>query len=78
MSRYHVSVFGAIRDCFADLLAFLSLLLRCRRALAVENLFLRKQLAFYRERQGRPRPLTDSCPAQQCRHDSDGLELGHP
>ncbi len=38
----------------------MSALLKCRRALVAENLFLRKQLAFYREHQVRPRPLTDS------------------
>jgi hypothetical protein len=31
-----------------------------RAALAAENLFLRKQLAFYQEHKLRPRPLTDA------------------
>ena len=35
--------------------AFLS-----RAALAAENLFLRKQLAFYQEHKLKPRPLTDA------------------
>ena len=39
----------------ADLLAFISLLLRRQRTLAAENLFLRKQLAMYRERGLKPR-----------------------
>ncbi|MBA3913922.1 MAG: hypothetical protein H0X25_08745 [Acidobacteriales bacterium] len=60
MSRCHVSVFGAIRDCLTDFLALLLSLSRFRRALVAENLFLRKQLAFYREHQVRPRPLTDN------------------
>ncbi len=60
MSLRHVSVFGPIHDWFADLFAFVSSPLRCRRALVAENLFLRKQLAFYRERQVRPRPMNDA------------------
>jgi putative transposase len=40
-----------------DLLTFLTLGLRSRTALAAENLFLRKQLAFYQERRVRPRRL---------------------
>jgi hypothetical protein len=38
-----------------DLLRFLCLGLRSRTSLAAENLFLRKQLAFYRERKVKPR-----------------------
>ena len=38
-----------------DLVHFLSLSLRPRDSLAAENLFLRKQLAFYQERQIKPR-----------------------
>ena len=44
-------------DLFADLLRFLVLGLRSKTALAAENLFLRKQLAFYQERKIRPRRL---------------------
>src|SRR5210317_1084170 len=43
------------RRLFTDGLHFLSLLARSRTALAAENLFLRKQLAFYQERQVKPR-----------------------
>lgn len=43
-----------------DISAFLRSCLRPRSALIAENLFLRKQLAFYQERQVRPRRLTDS------------------
>jgi putative transposase len=43
-----------------DLSTFLRSLLRSRSALIAENLFLRKQLAFYQEHQVRPRRLTDA------------------
>ena len=43
------------RKLSADGMRFLALLARSRTALAVENLFLRKQLAFYQERKIRPR-----------------------
>jgi hypothetical protein len=39
----------------ADLLHFVTLHLRSRNALAVEDLFLHKQFAFYHERRIRPR-----------------------
>jgi hypothetical protein len=39
----------------ADLLAFVCVLLRRRRTVAAENLFLRKQLAMYVERRAKPR-----------------------
>ena len=42
-----------------DLLRFLRASLRSRAALAAENLFLRKQLALYRERQVKPRRASD-------------------
>ena len=38
-----------------DLLRFLGLGMRSRTSLAAENLFLRKQLAFYQERKVKPR-----------------------
>ena len=38
-----------------DLVHFLSLGLQSRTSLAAENLFLRKQLAFYQERNVKPR-----------------------
>src|SRR5258705_2470281 len=43
-----------------DLIRLLGSLLQPRSALAAENLFLRKQLALYRERQVRPRRATDA------------------
>lgn len=42
-----------------DLVRFLGTSLRSRTALAAENLFLRKQLALYRERQVKPRRACD-------------------
>ena len=42
-------------NLFADLLRFLILTLRAKSSPAAENLFLRKQLAFYQERRIRPR-----------------------
>lgn len=44
----------------ADLVQFVGASLRWRTALAAENLFLRKQLALYRERQVKPRRASDS------------------
>ena len=38
-----------------DLIHFLGLCLRSKTSLAAENLFLRKQLAFYQERKAKPR-----------------------
>jgi putative transposase len=42
-----------------DLVRFLGVSLRSRTALAAENLFLRKQLALYREGQVQPRRASD-------------------
>ena len=43
-----------------DLGWFLGTSLRSRIALAAENLFLRKQVALYRERQGKPHRASDA------------------
>src|ERR1700693_4977191 len=43
-----------------ELSTFLRSCVRSRSTLIAENLFLRKQLAFYQERQIRPRRLTDA------------------
>jgi putative transposase len=43
-----------------DAIRFLGRLLQSRSALAAENLFLRKQLALYQEREVRPRRATDA------------------
>src|ERR1700687_1689663 len=42
------------RDCDEELLRFLLLGVRSKSSLATENLFLRKQLAFYQERKIKP------------------------
>jgi hypothetical protein len=47
-------------ELVADGLLFFRLLLRLRTAMSAEVLFLRKQLAFYEERQVPPRRLNDS------------------
>ena len=44
----------------ADLLHFVVISLRSRSSLAAENLFLRKQLAFYKERRLKPRRTSAS------------------
>jgi putative transposase len=49
-----VSTFGS------DLISFLKSAFRSRTTLVAENLFLRKQLAFYRDHKIRPQPLTDA------------------
>ena len=49
-------------NLFCDLLRFLVLGLRSKTSLAAENLFLRKQLAFYQERRIRPRRI--DCPTR--------------
>jgi len=43
------------RTLAAESMRFIALLVRSRTALAAENLFLRKQLAFYQERKIKPR-----------------------
>ena len=53
------SLLNLITDLVVDGLLFFRLLLRSRTALSVEVLFLRKQLAFYGERQVQPRRLND-------------------
>jgi transposase InsO family protein len=50
------TVFAVLRD----LAWFVPAALRSRTSLAAENLFLRKQLAFYREHKIKPKPLTDA------------------
>ena len=54
------SLLNLISDLVADGLLFFCLLFRSRTALRAEVLFLRKQLAFYQERQVQPRRLNDS------------------
>ena len=54
------SLLNLITDLIADGLLFFRLLFRARTSLSAEVLFLRKQLAFYEERQVQPRRLNDS------------------
>ena len=54
------SLLNLITDLTGDVLLFFRLLFRSRTALSAEVLFLRKQLAFYEERQVQPRRLNDS------------------
>ena len=54
------SLLNLITDLVADGLLFFPLLFRSRTSLSVEVLFLRKQLAFYEERQVQPSRLNDS------------------
>ena len=54
------SLLSLITVLVADGLLFFRLLFRSRTALSAEVLFLRKQLAFYEERQVQPRRLNDS------------------
>jgi len=52
--------FRAVLEALAALSHFMVLATRSRSSLAAENLFLRKQLALFRERQTKPRRATDS------------------
>jgi putative transposase len=54
--RLLATVVGLAAECFR----FARTLLRPRAALVAENLFLRKQLAFFREREAKPRRLDDT------------------
>jgi transposase InsO family protein len=67
MMRYVSSLFRRVHELVAMLLSlivdagcYLGLCLRPSPALAAENLFLRKQLALYQERQVRPRQATNA------------------
>ena len=67
MTRNVSQCFGHVREplamllsLIADALRYLGLCLRPSPALAAENLFLRKQLALYQERQVKPRRATNA------------------
>jgi putative transposase len=51
---------STISVLLVELLRFLNVAVRSRSSLAAENLFLRKQLAFYREHEVKPHRLTDA------------------
>ena len=56
--QFLATLFPILINSFTDALRFLRSLTSPRAVLAAENLFLRKQLAFYQEHQIRPRRLT--------------------
>src|SRR5260370_11187964 len=58
--RSFTSLFGFVLDLTGDGLRFLCLTIRSHSALSAEVLFLRKQLAFYEERETQPRRLTNA------------------
>jgi hypothetical protein len=51
---------STVSELFVDLLRFMNVAVRSRSSLIVENLFLRKQFAFYREHEVKLRRLTDA------------------
>src|SRR5215469_3878719 len=51
---------GFARVLVSNLIPLLTVLFRPRTSLIAENLFLRKQLAFYQEHKLKPQPLTDA------------------
>ena len=62
-----------------DALSFVSLGFRSRSRLAAENLFLRKELALYRERKVKPRRAGDATyPHEADSIAHDGIWLGRP
>ena len=59
--RYSGPAISALVSTFgSDLISLLKSAFRSRTTLVAENLFLRKQLVFYREHKIRPQPLTDA------------------
>ena len=60
MSLFVVRLVSILLGLIDDILRFGIGLTKSRTALVPENLFLRKQLAFYRERKVKPLRLTDS------------------
>ena len=57
--RLILSILCVLQELAAEALSFAGLSLQSRTALIAENLFLRKQLAFYQEHEIRPRRLTN-------------------
>ena len=58
--HYLVQLVCILLALLGDTVRFLLLCLRPPAALVAENLFLRKQLALYQERQVKPRRATDA------------------
>jgi hypothetical protein len=63
--HYLVQLTCMVLRLLGDAAHFLHLCLHSPAALAAENLFLRKQLALYQERQVTPRRATDATPYGQ-------------
>jgi len=59
-ARLPGSLLSSVIDLVGDVIRFFPLLVRSRSALSAEVLFLRKQLAFYEERQVEPRRLNNA------------------
>jgi putative transposase len=59
-SCFLLRIYSVVLEFCAEMLRFLAALLHSRTALMAENLFLRKQLAFYAERKVQPRRLDDA------------------
>jgi transposase InsO family protein len=63
MQRHRSSAFiglaAIVSELSVDILRFLKGAVRSKSSLVAENLFLRKQLAFYQEHEVKPRRLTD-------------------
>src|ERR1700740_1764001 len=58
--RTALGIVRVLRVLANDALSFLRSMFRSRTSLIAENLFLRKQLAFYQDHQIKPRRLTDA------------------
>ena len=58
--RYFRPSLTVLPELLRDGVQFLNVAARSRTALAAEVLFLRKQLAYYRDHQIRPRRLSDA------------------
>ena len=58
--RWFRSTIDAFRDLAGEAPSLIRMSLRSRASLTAENLFLRKQLAFYKERELGPRRLTNA------------------
>jgi hypothetical protein len=59
-ARLPGSLLSSVIDLVGAVIRFFPLLVRSRSALSAEVLFLRKQLAFYEERQVKPRRLNNA------------------
>jgi hypothetical protein len=58
--QYVKALASVSRVLLLDLIRLIAEVFRSRTSLAAENLFLRKQLAYYQEHKVRPQPLSDA------------------